>query len=110
MRNWLLRATNKGLSNDDLENAANSGIDLSSRTVSLSLRKEKRAMATGAGLNVFDFGQEFDRALKLYGNVLNVVKKLPTPNGITLNTPSRHRRHRQRRRDRGRSRFDSGDA
>jgi HK97 family phage major capsid protein len=87
MRSWFLRGANKGCSAEAIDNAAACGIDLSSRWMNVSLRSEQRALANGT-LNIPDFGQGFDRALKAFGGAKNHVKNWQTANGVTVNVPT----------------------
>lgn len=88
LRSWLLRAANTASTNEDLENAAHCGFDLSSRSTTISLgRSEQRSVQTGV-LNTPDFGQGFDRALKAYGGAKALVRTLSTSNGVVLKIPT----------------------
>lgn len=86
MRSWLMRSTGKGASAEDLDNASACGIDLSSNWMSVNLR-ENRALSNGV-LNVPDFGQGFDRALRAFGGAKNLVKNWQTATGVTVSVPT----------------------
>lgn len=87
LQSWLLRATGSSVSSSDIENAERCGINLSERNCSISLRREQRAMANGT-LNTYDFGQGFDRALRAYGGMLSVAKRIQTESGNPLVIPT----------------------
>lgn len=86
MRSWFLRGAGQSISNADRDNAEACGIDLSSRLMSINLR-ESRALSNGT-LNVADFGQGFDKALKAYGGAKNLVRNWQTANGVSVTVPT----------------------
>lgn len=87
MRSWFMRAANTGATSEQIDNAIACGIDLNSRFMNINLKSEQRALANGT-LNIPDFGQEFDRALKAYGGAKNLVKNMQTTNGVSFNVPT----------------------
>lgn len=90
LRSWFSRGASRAVSAAQIDNAAACGIDLSSRSFSVSLRSnhEQRAIANSGALNVPDFGQELDVALKMWGGAKNLVKVVPSSNGVPYPIPT----------------------
>lgn len=96
MRSWLTRMTGRNQTAEELGNAADCGVQLDQKRQAIRIGKatSKRAIgittasAGGALATWHDFADLLDRALLMYGSAKDLVKVLPTPNGITLPVPT----------------------
>lgn len=93
VRSWFLRGITRSASIEQIDNAIACGIDLSSRQTNVKLTpqfwgQEQRALANSGNWNVPDLGQQLDVALKFWGGAKNLVKVVPSSNGIAYPIPT----------------------